>query len=218
MTQPTLKLFHFPGACSRVAVCALEMAKLTYELELVNLAKGEQGEPHYKDISPLGKVPALMIDGEIILENGAILTFIDELRPEAGTLPADRSARMRAEAVGGMSFCGGTLHPLMRGLANPQRLTAGDGEPVREKSRELAKKSFAYAEQRLASKEWWLGELSIVDVYLDWAFSIARKFGFDISAYPILHALEGRLMGESEAYRNMQDEERRSSLKLGLLT
>jgi glutathione S-transferase len=144
------------------------------------------------------------------VDRRAILTKWGEIGFKNG------SARMRAEAVGGMSFCGGTLHPQMRGLANPQRLTAGDGEPVREKSRELAKKSFAYAEQRLASKGWWLGELSIVDVYLAWAFSIARKFEFDISAYPILGELEGRLMDESEAHRNMQDEERRSSEKLGL--
>ena len=69
-----------------------------------------------------------------------------------------------------MSFCGGTLHPIVRGLANPARLTTGDGDGVREQSRYLATKSFGYAERRLAERGWWLGTVSIVDVYLNWAF------------------------------------------------
>ena len=35
----------FPGACSQVAVCALEMAGLRYRLELVDITKGRQSSP-----------------------------------------------------------------------------------------------------------------------------------------------------------------------------
>lgn len=215
MTTPDLVLHHFPGACSRVTVCALEWAELPYKLQLVNLAKGEQTGDAYKAISALGKVPMMLVDGEPLLENLALLTLIDALRPDAGLFPADRSPRMRAEGVGGMSFCAGTLHPIVRGIANPQRLTTGDGEPVREKSRELANKSFGYAEARLADREWWLGQASIVDVYLDWAFNVARNKGFDITPFPHLDALQQRLMAVP-AYARMQDEERRSLDSLGL--
>ena len=215
MTDPDLVLHHCPGACSRVTVCALEWAELPYRLQLVNLAKGEQTEGAYKAISALGKVPMMLVDGESMLENLALLTLIDALRPDAGLFPADRSPRMRAEGVGGLSFCAGTLHPIVRGIANPQRLTTGDGEPVREKSRELASKSFGYAERRLAERGWWLGEVSIVDVYLDWAFGVARNKGFDVSPFPLLDGLEKRLMAVP-AYARMQDEERQSRTALGL--
>lgn len=215
MPDPDLTLFHFPGACSRVTVCALEMAALDYSLELVNLAAGAQTEAGYRAISPLGKVPVLMIDGEPLAENAAILTFIAALRPDAGIFPADTSPRMRAEAVGGLSFCSGTLHPQIRGLANPSRITAGDEEGVRAKSRELAAKSFGHAERRLGERDWWLGEISIVDVYVDWAFSVARRSGFDVTPYPHLDALETRL-AEMPAYARMQEEERRSRAELGL--
>ncbi len=193
MTQPDLILYHFPGACSQVAVCALEQAGLTYALRLVDLAKGAQTLPAYLAVSPLGKVPVLTIDGEPLYELAAMLTWIAALRPDAGLFPADPDLRARAEAVGGMSFVGGTLHPLIRGIANPQRMTTGDGEPVREKSRELARKAFGHAEARLAQRGWWLDTESIVDVYLNWAFSVARNAGFDVSSVPLLDGLAERL-------------------------
>lgn len=215
MMTPKLVLHHFPGACSRVSLCALEMAKLPYELKLVNIARSEQETPAYRAVSALGKVPALLIDGEPLLENSAIITLVHELRPDAGIFPRAGGPRLRAEGVGGLSFCSGTLHPQLRGIVNPQRVTTGDGEPVRERSRELASKSFGYAEARIADRGWWLGELSIIDVYLDWAFGVARRGGFDASPYPRLTELEGRLAA-LPAYRSMQDVEHRSRATLGL--
>ena len=213
MNDPELVLYHAPNACSRVTVCALEMAGLDYRLELVSLARGEQLTDAYKMVSALGKVPAMMVDGVPLLENSAMLTLIHALRPEAGVFPRDPSPRMLADGVGGLSFCAGTLHPIIRGLANPQRLTAGDGEPVREKSRELAAKSYAYAESRLAERSWWLGKLSIVDVYLDWTMSVARRAGFDFGPFPELQRLEERLMAVP-AYVRMREEEQRSLAEL----
>ncbi|QUT05719.1 glutathione S-transferase family protein [Sphingobium phenoxybenzoativorans] len=215
MPQPELVLYHFPGACSQVSICALETAGLSYEVRLVNLAAGEQSGADYLGVSPLGKVPLLLIDGEPLSENAAILTYIATLRPDAGLFPADPSPRMRAEAVGGMSFCGGTLHPQIRGIANPSRLTDGDGEPVRKKSEALAKKSFGYAERRLAEREWWLGEWSIVDVYLNWAFTVARNAKFDSTPYPLLNGHAGK-MSDRPAFQRMLeiDAEARATLKL----
>ena len=216
MTTPTLTLFHFPGACSSVSLCALEQSGLPYELKLVNIAAGEQAGPAYHAVSALGKVPALLIDGEPLLENAAIIAFVHALRPDAGVLPQDDHPRWRAEAIGGMSFCGGTLHPQVRGLVNPQRVTAGDGASVQVRSRELAAKSFAYADARIAQRGWWLGEtMSIVDVYVDWAFSVARRGAFDAARYPTLDGLRTRLMA-MPGYARMQEIEACSRAELGL--
>ena len=216
MMSPDFVLYHFPGACSRVSVCALEWAELAYRVELVNVAAGEQTTDTYRSVSSLGKVPALVVDGTPLLENAAILTLTHALRPDAGILPRDEDALARAEGAGGLSFCGGTLHPIVRGLANPVRMTTGDGEPVRERSRELAAKSFGYAEGRLARRGWWLGGVSIVDVYLDWAFSVARRAGLDVTPYPRLTALEAELTAALPAYARMQEGEVRAREALGL--
>ncbi|MGE4430996.1 MAG: glutathione S-transferase family protein [Sphingobium sp.] len=215
LDQPRLTLHHFPGACSGVSLCALEGARLDYEVKLVNLAAGEQTDPAYLRLSSLGKVPLLLIDGAPLSENAAILTYIAALRPEAGLFPADPSPRARAEAVGGLSFCGGTLHPIVRGMANPQRLTDGDGEAVRSKSTALARKSFGYADRRLTDRGWWLGERSIVDVYLHWAFTVACNAGFDAAPFPALAAMEDRL-ADMPGFAAMQEANRKARAELGL--
>lgn len=216
MADPDLVLYHFPGACSQVTVCALEMAGLAYRLELVNLPKGEQTTAEYLAVSPLGKVPTLLVNGEVMIENIALLSYIAGLRPDAGIFPPTPTPRTQAEALGGLSFCSGTLHPQIRGIANPQRITTGDGEPVRERSRCLAAKSFAYAQGRLTQRGgWWLGAPSIVDVYLNWAASVARNAGLDMSAYPAVNDLAERL-AVLPGFVRMRQGEAASRAKLGL--
>lgn len=194
MLTPDLVLHHAPGACSLVSRFALEQAGLPYRVELVNFAKGDQGRPEYLAVSPLGKVPALLIDGVPLTENAAIIVYIASLRPAAGLFPASLDPRAIAEAQGGLSFCGGTLHPIVRGLFNPARLTTGEVDGVRERATELGIKAFGHAEQRLAANGWWLGAWSIIDVYLNWAWSIATRGGFDPAPFPHLAGLHDRLM------------------------
>ena len=102
MTDPDVELCHFPGACSRVSLCALEWAGLPYRVRLVDVSRGEQSGDAYKAVSALGKVPALLIDGAPLLENAAILTLVHALRPGAGILPADGDPLARAEGAGGL--------------------------------------------------------------------------------------------------------------------
>jgi glutathione S-transferase len=203
MPQPDLTLFHFPGACSQVALCALEEAGLDYRLEVVDLHAGQQNTPDYLAVNPLGKVPYLLIDGVGLGENAAVLSYIALLRPEAHLLPSPTDARQWAEAVGGMSFCGGTLHPAVRGIANPIRLTTGDIEGVRERATELANKAFKQANKRIGERGWWLGDWSIVDVYLHWAFEVATNRGLDAAPFPHLSALTERLMERPSFARMM---------------
>ena len=194
-TTPSLALYHFPGACSQVCVFALEHAGLPYELRLVDLKSSEQTGPDYMAISPTGKVPALLIDGAVLTENAAIQTYVAALRPQAGLFPADTSPLALAHRQAGLSLCGGGLHPIVRGLANPGRITDGDPEPVRSRSTYLAHKTFGHADAQLAAHGgWWLGTWSLVDVYLNWAVSVAARAGFDFGSYPQLGSLQSRLM------------------------
>jgi len=212
-STPHLVLHHSPGACSQVCVFALEHAGLPYELRLVDLQSNEQAGAAYAMVSPLGKVPALVIDGVVLTENAAIQTYIALLRPEAGLFPRDASPLTAARQQAGLSLCGGTLHPIIRGLANPSRITEGDPEGVRRKSTYLATKSFGFAESRLADTGWWLGEWSLVDVYLNWAVSVAASAGFAFDAFPKLDGLRSRLSA-LPAFRRMLEIEAQSTAAL----
>jgi glutathione S-transferase len=215
MSGPHLHLYHFPGACSFVSRCALEEAGLSYTVDLVNLRAGAQYERAFLAVSPLGKVPTLLIDGAPLTENAAILVYLAALRPEAGLLPPATAPRDVAEIQSGLSFCGATLHPQVRGLASPMRLTAGDVAPVRERAMELAQKSFAYADARIAERTWWLGEWSVLDLYLHWAHNTAIYGGFPAHETPHLSEHGRRLQKRDAVARVTQwDVEARQALGL----
>ena len=200
-----LVLYHFPGACSNVSLVALEKAGLDYELHLVDLPRGEQNSEAYLSLVALGKVPALQSPDGLITENAAIITYIHGRAPEAGLFPANPTPIQMARAQAGLSFCGGNLHPIVRGLLNPARLTDGDVEGVRSMAKKLAKKSFAFAEQRLADNGGlWMTEPTIVDVYLNWTISVARNAAYDFSPYPNLNSLHDRLM-KRPAFARMEE-------------
>ena len=148
----------------------------------------------------------MLIDGQLLRENIALLSFIAEARPQAGVFPADSSPWSVAQRVSGLSFCSGTLHQIVRGLLNPGRLTKADGEPVRAKFRVLAITAYAYAENRLSRSGWWLGQRSIVDVYLAWTVAVARKGGFDLSPWPMLEGLSERLAEWPSVRRILEDD------------
>jgi glutathione S-transferase len=210
---PHLVLHHFPGACSQVCVFALEHAGLDYKLRLVDLQSSEQTSEAYTAVSPLGKVPALVIDGVVLTENAAIQTYLAALRPQAGLFPSDDSPLAAGRRQAGLSLCGGTLHPIVRGLANPLRITDGDPEGVRRKSVALATKSFGFAEACIAETGWWFEQWSLVDVYLNWAVSLAAGAGFDFAPFPTLASLRSRLC-ELPAFRRTLEIEAQSKADL----
>ena len=201
--MPTLKLYHCPGACSHVALYALEAAGLKYDIELVDLRNGLQDNAHFTEVLVGNKIPTLEIDGEPLGECGAVVTFIHESNPGAGLLPQATTPLQRAANVGGFTFCGGTLHPLVRGIGNPKRYSLTDPQSVQERCIEHATKSFGYADRRIAEKTWWLGQQSVIDVYLNWAFTGATRGGLPAEKFPAVQDLRNRLNAQA-LYQKVQ--------------
>jgi glutathione S-transferase len=180
-----LKLFHFPGGCSRVTMTALETAGCTYEDEMVNLMKGEHMQPAYRSQNPRGKIPALLVDGALLTENAAILTWIDAAYPQAKLFPDTDNAFDKAKQLSLLFWLSSVWHPSVRAMKMPMRWTMGDEAPVRERGRDLVNPLVEELEARLASGPWYFGETwSIIDVYFYWAYTTGESGGYDLSARP----------------------------------
>src|SRR5260370_41968341 len=92
-----LTLFYSPFACSLSCHIALEESGLAYTLAEVNTSRVENRSAAYLAINPLGKVPALAFDGQVLTEAAAILGYIADLVPDKALLPAPLTvARARA--------------------------------------------------------------------------------------------------------------------------
>jgi glutathione S-transferase len=81
-------LFHSPQSRSAGALTLLEELGADYELHVLNLKKGEQRRADYLAVNPMGKVPAIVHDGALVTEQGAVYAYLADLYPEAGITPA----------------------------------------------------------------------------------------------------------------------------------
>lgn len=184
-----MKLYHLPGACSRVTMTALEHIGEPYEDEVVNLMRGQQHSPEYRAINPRGKVPALIVDGRLLGENAAILWWLHLAWPEAKLFPSAEDPWSRAQLLSDLFWISAGWHPAVRANMMPVRWTTGDPAPVRERGKELVRPLFEQFNERLKNQPWWYGEdWSIIDTYAYWCYATAEEGQYDLSG---LEAIAG---------------------------
>ncbi len=85
---PRVTLFHAANSRSAGARALLEELGVPYDLHVLNLKKGEQRDPKYLAVNPMGKVPAILHDGQLVSEQGAVYVYLADLYPHAGLAPA----------------------------------------------------------------------------------------------------------------------------------
>ena len=112
MTTPRIKLYHAAPSRSSTVLWMLEELGEPYELALLDLKKGEQRQPAYLAVNPMGKVPALIHDGVLITEVGAICTYLADAYPRAGLAPAVDDP-LRGPYLRWMFFQGNCLEPAL---------------------------------------------------------------------------------------------------------
>ncbi|MDB5405747.1 MAG: gstA1 [Rhodospirillales bacterium] len=83
-----ITLYHAPQTRSTGARILLEELGAPYALRVLNMKAGEQREPAYLAINPMGKVPAVIHGDALITEQVAVFLYLADLFPEAGLAPA----------------------------------------------------------------------------------------------------------------------------------
>jgi glutathione S-transferase len=82
---------------SRRVVSLLEEANIAYTPRPVAVEKGEHMSPAFLAINPNHQVPALKVDGEVLLESNAILRFLCDRHGLEAWYPKDTMARARVD-------------------------------------------------------------------------------------------------------------------------
>ena len=89
-----IKVYAFSTPNSVRVPIALEELGLDYEIEAINVRKGEQKQPNYLALNPNGKVPVIVDPNGpdwqpfTLTESGAILIYLAE--KTGRRIPADR--------------------------------------------------------------------------------------------------------------------------------
>ena len=100
---------HSTSVCViKVRLTLLEKG-IDYEGRFVDLRRGDQFDPEYRKIHPGAVVPALIHDGQTILESSVIQYYLEDAFPEPSLMPADPVARYRVRLL--MKTIDDPVHP-----------------------------------------------------------------------------------------------------------
>ena len=190
----SLTLYHAAPSRSSTALWMLEEIGEPYELRVLDLKAGEQRAPAYLAVNPMGKVPALVHDGVLITEVGAICLYLADAFPRAGLAPAIGD-RLRGPYLRWMFFQGNAFEPaiidraLKREPGPASTLPYGDFETAVEVVARAA-----------AAGPWFLGaRFTALDVYFGSAIRWTTQFGL-LPDRPEFRSYIARL-GERPAYQ-----------------
>lgn len=181
-----IQLYMAPGTCARVPCIALEEAREDFEIVVLRFMKGEHKSPEFRKLNPKGKVPTLVIDGEPLTENVAILTYLNQRYPDAQLLPDTKDDLDRLRQLADLCFCSATLHPIVTRIRMPHFFATEEAaRVVWEKAGNAMNEYFGLINHRLADQSWWYGDnWSVMDAYLYWVFWRCEGADYDVNLFP----------------------------------
>jgi glutathione S-transferase len=110
VSDSTLTFYHSPRTRSAGAFVLLEELGVPYTLEVLDMQAGEQRQPEYLAINPMGKVPAITHGAALVTEQIAIFTYLADVFPEAGLAPG-LTDPLRGPYLRWMAFYAGCFEP-----------------------------------------------------------------------------------------------------------
>ncbi|MBX3477536.1 MAG: maleylacetoacetate isomerase [Brevundimonas sp.] len=172
---------------------ALNLKGLAYEQRGIDLRQGDQRSAAYLRLNPQGLVPALEVDGAVLIQSPAILEWLEETHPTPPLLPADPMARAQVRAMAAVVGC--DIHPL-NNLRVGKALREGfgaDQAAVDAWAGRWIDAGFATLEALVArhGDGWCFGDApTLADCYLIPQIYSARRFNVAVDAFPRLRAIE----------------------------
>ena len=182
-----IQLYAFDTPNGRKISVALEEMELPYDVRIVDLRRGQQHDPEFLQISPSGKIPAIVDpDGPggrpvSVFESGAILIYLGE---KTGRFwPRDLAARI--PVLEWLMFQHGNFGPIP---GQVHHFIALDNEDDRRyalaRFSKETRRLYGVMDRRLATREYFADELSIADfAILGWAWRHPRH-KVDLAEFP----------------------------------
>ena len=157
-----IDLYTSPTPNGHKISCALEALEIPYKTHAINLMEGEQLTKKFLQISPNGRIPAI-VDSEnnlSIFESGAILIYLADKKGEL--IPT--STKERSHVIQWLMFQMSGIGPMM-GQANvffrymPEKIPTAIDRYQNE-----CRRLFKVLDKQLSKQDWIAGDYSIADI------------------------------------------------------
>lgn len=160
-----------PMSRGQIARWALEESGADYETVLLDYGSTMKA-PAFLSINPMGKVPAIVHDGQIVTECAAICAYLAEAFPEAGLAP---TAAERADYYRWLFFAAG---PVEQAVVNRAMGVAPTAEQERMAGYGNYDKTVDVLEQAVTARPYIAGDrFTAADVYVGSAVGWGVQFG-----------------------------------------
>lgn len=176
-----MKLFYSPGVCSLSPHIIFRETKTPVTLVRTDIrAKQFDGGANFRDINPLGYVPALELeDGTLLTEGPAIVQYVADKAGAVDIAPANGTlARYKMQSW--LNFVSSELHKGFSPLFN-----AAMPEEAKKIARDRLAERFAYLDKHFAGNDYLMGaSFTLPDAYAFTVLRWTKGLNIDMSSYP----------------------------------
>ncbi len=191
-----MQLYNFfrSGTSHRTRI-ALNLKGLPYEYKAVDLRQDHHLDPAFLAVNPQGLVPALVHNGQVLIQSPAIIEWLEERHPEPPLLPRGADDRARVRALASIVAC--DIHPVNnRRILEALRKDFGANESVVNAwCARWISGGFDAIEALLAADttrgDFCFGHTpTVADVHLIPQVESARRFKVDVARWPCIQAVD----------------------------
>ena len=108
----TVIFYHNPRSRAQMVHWMLEEAGAPYEIRPIDFETGENRQPAFLAINPMGKLPTIIHRGVTVTETAAICAYLADAFPAAGLAPATDDPR-RGTWLRWLFFAAGCFEPAL---------------------------------------------------------------------------------------------------------
>lgn len=191
-----MKLYNFfrSGSSHRLRI-ALNLKGLQTQYVPVDLRTEQHLTAEFQAVNPQMLVPALEVDGKVLIQSPAIIEWLEETHPTPALLPADPLDRARVRALAAIVGC--DIHPInnRRILEYLRHQFGANDDAVNAWCATWITTGFGAYEALLAADRprgrFSFGDApTLADVYLIPELESARRFKVDLGRWPLIGAVE----------------------------
>jgi len=201
-----MKLYNYfrSGTSHRLRI-ALNLKGVDTEYLAVDLRAEEHLRATFRSVNPQGLVPALEVDGQVLIQSPAIIEWLEEVYPQPPLLPAGALGRARVRALAAIVGC--DIHPInnRRILEYLRHGFGADQDALDTWCATWIRAGFDAYEELLVTdagrgRYSWGDTVTLADVYLVAQVTSARRFKVDLEPYPLIRAID-EACGQIDAFR-----------------